>query len=658
MDLMNTLSWWQWAILLALPPAIIALYFLKLKRQPLEVPSTYLWQKSIEDLHVNSIWQRLRQNLLLVLQLLLLLIVMLALLRPGCRSYALEGERFIFLIDNSASMSATDVLPSRLDEAKRQALALIDQMESGQQAMVVSFADEGQVRQTLTGNRQQLRSAVESIEPTVQRTSLASTLQLVAGVTAAGRAARGAGEELIVDAVPAELFIFSDGRFPPVTGVSLGSLKPNYIPIGKPSPVNYAITAFSTRRHESKPDEQQAFAQIENFSAEEALLTLELYLDEVLVDADEVSIPAGESRGMTFDLSGIETGVLRLELSAEDDLPTDNRAYAILDAPRRAQVLLVTPGNDPLEFALATDRAQQLADVQMIQPEALAGKDYQLDAESGRFDLIIYDQCRPPAMPMSNTLLIGRLPPEDSDWKLAAEEPAAVPVILDTNRSHPLMQLIDLGNIEIAESLLLKPPVGSQSLIDSPAGTICAIAPRGGFEDLVLGFEIVGRTEQGGTYANTNWPLRLSFPTFVLSAIEYLGGDEQRQRGISAQPGEVVTLRPQGPVDRVRVSLPDGSTQTVPVAAGGSVHFSGTTQLGVYEFLESDQPPRRLAVNLLDAHESHLAPQEEAVQVGYVEIEGKRSWEPGRRETWKWFLLAALAVLLVEWYIYNRRVYF
>ena len=70
-DLINSLAPWQWGwgLLALIPPAIIALYFLKLKRIPLEVPSTYLWRKSIEDLHVNSIWQRLRKNLLLYLQL-------------------------------------------------------------------------------------------------------------------------------------------------------------------------------------------------------------------------------------------------------------------------------------------------------------------------------------------------------------------------------------------------------------------------------------------------------------------------------------------------------------------------------------------------------------------------------------------------------------
>ena len=50
-DIVNTLVWWQWGLLALVPPAIIALYFLKLKRQPLEVPSTYLWSRAIEDLH-------------------------------------------------------------------------------------------------------------------------------------------------------------------------------------------------------------------------------------------------------------------------------------------------------------------------------------------------------------------------------------------------------------------------------------------------------------------------------------------------------------------------------------------------------------------------------------------------------------------------------
>src|SRR5258705_2986555 len=98
----NTLAPWQWGLLALVPPAIIALYFLKLRRQPLEVPSTYLWKKTIEDLHVNSISQRLRQNLLLFLQLLLVALAMLALMRRGSERTKLQGGRFRSLVAKSA----------------------------------------------------------------------------------------------------------------------------------------------------------------------------------------------------------------------------------------------------------------------------------------------------------------------------------------------------------------------------------------------------------------------------------------------------------------------------------------------------------------------------------------------------------------------------
>src|SRR6478672_4554707 len=126
----SPLSATRWAVLLGVPVGIIALYFLKLRRRPVQVPSTLLWRRSLEDLHVNSLFQRLRKNLLLFLQLLAVFLTMLALTGPRIKGSTGQGQRYVLAIDNSASMSATDLKPNRLARAKDEAKKLIAAMNS------------------------------------------------------------------------------------------------------------------------------------------------------------------------------------------------------------------------------------------------------------------------------------------------------------------------------------------------------------------------------------------------------------------------------------------------------------------------------------------------------------------------------------------------
>ena len=130
----------QWLMILVVPPAVLSLYFLKLKRKELAVPSTLLWRKTLEDVHVNSIWQRLRKNLLLYLQLLFLALLILACLRPGWSGQNRIGERRIYIIDNSASMQATDVEPSRLELAKKKVQELLSDTSADDVGMVIAFS--------------------------------------------------------------------------------------------------------------------------------------------------------------------------------------------------------------------------------------------------------------------------------------------------------------------------------------------------------------------------------------------------------------------------------------------------------------------------------------------------------------------------------------
>src|ERR1700712_1369843 len=90
-------------------PALLVLYFLKLRRKEVAVASTLLWRKAIRDLQVNAPFQKLRRNLLLLLQLLILLALLLAFSRPVTSYRPPPGAVSVILIDRSASMSAKDM---------------------------------------------------------------------------------------------------------------------------------------------------------------------------------------------------------------------------------------------------------------------------------------------------------------------------------------------------------------------------------------------------------------------------------------------------------------------------------------------------------------------------------------------------------------------
>ncbi|MBN2291737.1 MAG: BatA and WFA domain-containing protein [Pirellulales bacterium] len=658
---MNMLSWWQWAIMAAIPPAIIALYFLKLKRLPLEVPSTYLWQRSIEDLHVNSIWQRLRKSLLLFLQLLIILIAILALLRPGCRGNKLIGERFVFLIDNSASMRATDQDPNRLDEAKRRAVQMIDEMHSGDVGMVVSFADTARVEQMFTDNRRSLCRAVEAIKPSSRSTSLGEALKVASGLANPGRTSYEESDIQTAEALPATVYILSDGRFDDVSNFSWGNLTLIYLPIGQEEAANIAILAFSVRRHETRADKLQAFARIENFGTDDVSLSAVLRLDGEVIDAAKIDIGGGEVEGVTFDLGATDSGKLELSINSHDDLEIDDKAYAAINQPRKAHVLLVTPGNEPLELALATPLANELADIDIQSPDFLNNKQYQTTSQSGGYDLVIFDRCAPKEMPQANTYFIGAIPPGEA-WKAA--EKVDVPNIIDVDPAHPIMQWIVMDDVLLHEGRPLIPPAGATTLIDTHAGPMLVIAPREGFEDVVQGFMLIenaGEGDEAGIYARTNWPIRPSFPVFVFNLLDYLGGGQRATAAGGVQPGQAVVIDAPASAakasgKKISVRTPSGKTISLKESRPGRFNFTDTDEQGIYEALYDGKSFLRFAVNLFDSTESHIVPRK-AFEAGPTAVEGQSGWKESRKEFWRWLVLAGLVILLFEWYIYNRRVY-
>ncbi len=549
-------------------------------------------------------------------------------------------------------MSADDVKPSRLAEAKRRAAELIEQMAPGDVAMIVRFSDSARIEQSFTDNHRELLRQLDEIGPTNRSTRIGEALRLAAGLANPTKA-REISETQVVEGQPATLYILSDGKFPDVVGFSLGNLTPVYVPIGEAHAPNVGIVAFSTRRREDRKDQMQAFGRLENFGDEDLTADVELYRDETLVDASRVELKARESGGVAFDLGDLHSATLRLRVASGGDLKADDEAWAAIDPPLRSKVLLVTPGNNALEFALATESARELAEVDVAAPEVLETKDYQQKAAAGYYALVMYDRCQPKEMPQSDTLFIGALPPGTS-WTESAPKPA--PQIIDVETAHPLMQLIDLGNVNFAEAGALKPPAGSTVLISTDVGPLLAIGPRDNFEDAVLAGEIVGTNDKGERYANTDWPLRLSFPVFVLNVLTYFGDASASGGSTSIEPGRAIMLRSAGAADTLTVRTPDGRSVGLKRERGEAFNFSDTDALGLYTVEEPQQDLRHFAVNLFDSAESDIDPRP-TIQIGYSAVKGEAGTQGARRELWKFLLVGALVVLALEWYIYNRRVY-
>lgn len=702
-------------LLLALVPVgIIVLYFLKLKREPVEVPSTYLWSKTIEDLHVNSLLQRLRRSLLLLLQLLAVLIALLALLRPGYRGESTGQERTVFLIDNSASMQTVDrnETLSRFEKAKALIRQKIEAMTDSETAMLISFNDRSETVQAFTSDRARLRDSLARITITNHSTDILGALKAANGLANPRRSSEIAdvNDVQVADAKPADLLIYSDGRFQTVTEFNLGNLRAEYIAMGSSDVENLAITAFSTERNGERPAEVQAFATIENFGSSSVSTTATLSMNGQFLDAETVQLDAGEQTGLSFVVETEDAATLSLALDHEDDLEIDNIAYTGLSPLRNVSILVITPGNTPLKVGLETEKTAKICTASFFSPSYLKTEDYNKRAADGTDDLIIYDTCSPAEMPTTNTFFIGALPPPttsetvennkdanasqaivtgstesgsapengspdsasatadlgpagasvaaalngpDLNWRWASAESSVS--LIDIERTHPLMRYLELFSLLIFSGRGVEGPPGTIELVGADVGAILAIAPRDGFQDMVLGFEIISRDDDGSPVTNTNWYAERSWPVFLLNVLRYLAGAADATGAASYRPGETVRVRLENAITSPSVTRIGGTSVGVTPGPGGSLEIIETEIPGNYRVEDGSKLADLFAINLFDPQESDIAAVKE-IDIGYESVTSEDTTVEQRQEFWRWALIGMLGLIAAEWWVYSRRM--
>src|SRR5437588_10580742 len=114
MNLANPLAL-AWG-LLVIP--IVIFYILKIRLKRVPVSTVIFWRQIFDEKKPRSLWQKLRHLVSLLVQLALLFLLVAALAKPFFSWEALDARRIVLVLDNSASMNATDVSPSRLARSR------------------------------------------------------------------------------------------------------------------------------------------------------------------------------------------------------------------------------------------------------------------------------------------------------------------------------------------------------------------------------------------------------------------------------------------------------------------------------------------------------------------------------------------------------------
>ncbi|MDF1661533.1 MAG: BatA and WFA domain-containing protein [Planctomycetota bacterium] len=641
--------------LAALPPALITitiLYFLKLKRREMVVSSTFLWRQAVQDLRVNSPFQKLRMNLLLILQLLIATLIIVTLARPRSAVSATGARDLILLIDRSASMGSNDADgQSRLSQAVTQASRLVNDMSGNDRAIVIAFDEKPEILASLTNNKRSLLKILKDIELSDKGTYFNEALERAFKISIGESENRPREVHLFSDGLCRELgrVVTKEDRDRGVSSKKLGELNAklpkntslHYISLGSDETTNIGITKADLRRTLDSDAFLQLFVGIVNYTKDEQVVGVDILLNGKLVQSQEVTLERDAVTGVIFDSESLTAGLIEVVLDKKDGLELDNRAYTIAQKKEELKVLLVSPGNGFLEKAL---RTMGFVDPKSITPLNFNASDPALSA----FDVIIFDRFQPGIMPSAGCLFINVLPPYK---RLAWEKTVEFPRVVEHNSAHPVTAYLQFDQLEPLRMKPLKLTKKDVSLVDAEPGPMISVIHESGRDSVVLGFDIL----------ESRWPFLAEFPIFLANAIRWLGGAETRSRQLKT--GQVAVIPVGEGKGLVKITNPKGKEFEVPIDPSRRIiNFSKTDYVGFYkaQVIREGKVEREqyFAVNINDTLESSLTPRKEFKVAGREKaVEGDSEVQESNREIWRYFAWALLAFLLLEWYIYNRRVY-
>lgn len=626
MNFLAPLAFWLSLLL----PVIVLMYLLKRQRTDHLISSIYLWRQMVRDVEANSPWQKLRRNLLLLLQLLFLSALIFTLARPATPTNQPGARVVIFVLDASASMSAVDAVPSRLEAAKEQTRQFISNLPQETSITLISAGSKTRVLAANTKDRLLVIKALDSIQATAGDSDMATALQI-----ASATASRQPDSQIV---------ILSDGNVRlPERPLQAGQIL--YYPIGTRSE-NQAINLLNL---EIAPGGKSltAFAQIVNYSDQPVKRRASLLADGALASAYDLEIPPGGDQIIIAQNILTTTRMVELVLLPDPDTPdyltVDDRAIAVSPSPRNIRINMVSSGNLFLDTA-----------VQLLPGTQVTRFDPTVTDSLPAADLTIMDATLPftksQDLPSGSLLFIS--PPRSSEL-FTVQGLVSRPTPQAATDNDPLLANVSLDSVHILDAVWLSvsPWAVSPIIATNPSGEVTypllVYGQTGGRRVAILAFDL----------RHSDLPLQIAFPILFSNIFAWLVNDVGGNVPSQVVPGQALVLTRPYTLDsssglQVRITHPDGSITRLD-AANGQIIFDDTNQPGLYRIDWGAETSSHFAVNLFSPQESSIKPVG-TLNLASVSTRVGMEASISYREWWRWAALLALVILCIEWLVYHR----
>ena len=594
-----------WALwFLSFMPLVVIMYILKQKFEERQIGSIYLWQQVLKDIEVNTPWQRLKKNLLLLLQLLSILFFVFALSDPYFYARGGMYSNLVIIIDNTGSMNAKYEGEPRLTKAKQMAEEMISHSGTKTNITLLTVERNPSVEIGKTTDKGEAVSKLRAIKPSNTSGNINDSVSLVRAIVKQYEGDSGYKAVFYTDS-PVDTEDLN------AEVVSLASELQN-------ASLDYISYSDDDGR-------LTALVRATNRSKVPLAREIALYGNDKVLDIKNIELPPGET--MTVYFEGISTNApyIWAELTEKDDLEEDNQIYGVVKFTKPTKALLASTSNVFMEKALSNIKGLELY---KTNPDE--------DIEAG-YDLYIFDSVTPAQLPKSGSVLLINPGTGNGIIEVGAELEGGLADIL----KHPLTKYMEDASFTVSRLKSMEAPFWAEVLINIDGNAAVISGEYKGRKTAVIGFDL----------HNSDFALTTEYPIFVYNLAAYLAGMDIEGR-TSYVCGDSIDLNPNPEVNEITVKDPEREVYKLELTYP-MLPFDKTGQFGIYEVKQDIGETERIssfAVNFPVESESSGYNQ-----TGYDAQEADPAGTgQGGTSLQGWLLGLLLLAAAVEWVVYIR----